>query len=85
MCAHRVLGWLLLYWPCSWSIALASNAGALPSFETLGLFAIGAIMMRGAGCTINDMWDKDIDKKVRIIYLHLTCKCKIHFDNLFVY
>ncbi|XP_050548469.1 4-hydroxybenzoate polyprenyltransferase, mitochondrial-like [Daktulosphaira vitifoliae] len=57
-------GWLLLYWPCTWSIALASGAGELPNFEMLGLFGLGAIMMRGAGCTINDMLDKDIDKKV---------------------
>jgi len=56
---------LLLYWPCTWSIALASTAGELPNFEMLGLFGLGAVMMRGAGCTINDMWDKDIDKKVR--------------------
>jgi len=60
----RPTGWLLLYWPCTWSIALASMAGELPNFEMLGLFGLGAIMMRGAGCTINDMWDKDIDKKV---------------------
>jgi len=60
----RPTGWLLLYWPCSWSIALASTAGALPSFETLGLFALGAVVMRGAGCTINDMWDRDIDKHI---------------------
>lgn len=61
---HFFLGWLLLYWPCTWSIALASTAGELPNFEMLGLFGLGAIMMRGAGCTINDMWDKDIDKNV---------------------
>lgn len=30
----------------------------------LGLFGIGAIMMRGAGCTINDLWDRDFDNKV---------------------
>lgn len=57
-------GWLLLYWPCTWSIALASTAGEFPNFEMLGLFGLGAVMMRGAGCTINDMWDKDIDKQV---------------------
>lgn len=30
----------------------------------LSLFGIGALVMRGAGCTINDLWDRDIDKKV---------------------
>uniref|UniRef100_A0A2S2QDU1 4-hydroxybenzoate polyprenyltransferase n=1 Tax=Sipha flava TaxID=143950 RepID=A0A2S2QDU1_9HEMI len=60
----RPIGWLLLYWPCTWSIALASAAGEFPNFEMLGLFGLGAVMMRGAGCTINDMWDRDIDKCV---------------------
>jgi len=61
-----------LYWPCSWSIALASAAGEFPNYEILGLFALGAIMMRGAGCTINDMWDKNIDKNVSLLYI-LNC------------
>ena len=43
---------------------MATNAGQLPAPYTLSLMAIGAIIMRGAGCTINDMWDADIDKKV---------------------
>jgi len=30
----------------------------------LGLFGVGAVVMRGAGCVINDLWDRDIDKKV---------------------
>jgi 4-hydroxybenzoate polyprenyltransferase len=30
----------------------------------LGLFGVGAVIMRGAGCTINDLWDKNLDKKV---------------------
>merc|ERR1719422_337476 len=43
---------------------MATNAGQLPDPYTLSLMAVGAIIMRGAGCTINDMWDADIDKKV---------------------
>jgi len=35
-----------------------------PSLELLGLFGLGAFLMRGAGCTINDMWDRRIDSKV---------------------
>ena len=38
--------------------------GHLPSFYMLGLFGVGALLMRGAGCTINDMWDVDFDKRV---------------------
>lgn len=57
-------GTWLLYLPCTWSIALASNPGCLPDIGMLALFGAGAVLMRGAGCTINDMWDKDFDKQV---------------------
>ncbi|XP_067619199.1 4-hydroxybenzoate polyprenyltransferase, mitochondrial [Eurosta solidaginis] len=60
----RPIGTYLLFWPCAWSIALSANAGCWPDWRMLGLFATGAIIMRGAGCTINDLWDKDIDAKV---------------------
>lgn len=60
----RPIGSWLLFWPCSWSIALSANAGALPDLKMLALFGVGAFVMRGAGCTINDMWDRDIDAKV---------------------
>lgn len=60
----RPIGAYLLYWPCAWSIALSASAGSWPDFHMLGLFAIGALIMRGAGCTINDLYDRDIDKQV---------------------
>ncbi|PRD32324.1 UNVERIFIED_CONTAM: 4-hydroxybenzoate polyprenyltransferase [Trichonephila clavipes] len=56
--------WLLL-WPCYWSISLASLPGCLPDLSLLALFGAGAFLMRGAGCTINDLWDKDIDAKIK--------------------
>ena len=43
---------------------MASTPGQFPDPYILSLMATGAIIMRGAGCTINDMWDADIDKKV---------------------
>lgn len=60
----KPIGSWLLFWPCGWSIALAAPANALPDLYMLALFGTGAFVMRGAGCTINDMWDQDIDKKV---------------------
>jgi 4-hydroxybenzoate polyprenyltransferase len=60
----RPIGTWLLLLPCWWSIALAAQPGAWPSVWLLVLFAIGALVMRGAGCTINDMADRDIDGKV---------------------
>ena len=47
-----------------WSTALAAPAGSLPDASLLALFGVGAFAMRGAGCTINDMWDRDIDRQV---------------------
>jgi 4-hydroxybenzoate polyprenyltransferase len=69
----RPIGWQLLLWPCWWSAALAAAAYArptdpiltlLPQPYTLVLFLIGAIAMRGAGCTYNDIVDEDIDVAV---------------------
>ncbi|KAH8311464.1 hypothetical protein KR044_006480, partial [Drosophila immigrans] len=60
----RPIGTYLLFWPCGWSIALSAEAGCWPDLTMLGLFATGALIMRGAGCTINDLWDRDIDAKV---------------------
>ncbi|XP_070991971.1 4-hydroxybenzoate polyprenyltransferase, mitochondrial-like [Oncorhynchus clarkii lewisi] len=60
----KPIGTWLLYLPCTWSIGLAADPGCLPHLGMLTLFGTGALLMRGAGCTINDMWDKDFDKKV---------------------
>lgn len=57
-------GTWLLYLPCTWSVGLAAEPGCLPDWHMLSLFGIGAVLMRGAGCTINDMWDRGYDKKV---------------------
>ena len=60
----RPIGTWLLLFPCWWSLALAVEPGAWPELWLMALFAIGAVAMRGAGCTINDMIDRDIDTKV---------------------
>ncbi|KAI0736140.1 UbiA prenyltransferase family-domain-containing protein [Fomitopsis betulina] len=63
----KPIGTLLLYYPCTWSITMASYALHTPltvPLTYLSLFGIGALVMRGAGCTINDMWDKNLDKSV---------------------
>ncbi|XP_076767227.1 ubiquinone biosynthesis protein COQ2, mitochondrial [Xylocopa sonorina] len=60
----KPIGSWLLFWPCGWSIAMAASPGALPDPYLLSLFGMGAFIMRGAGCTINDMWDQDIDGMV---------------------
>jgi 4-hydroxybenzoate polyprenyltransferase len=59
---HQPVGIWLLLWPCWWSIALAS--GGNPSLPLLALFALGAVLMRSAGCIINDIADREFDKQV---------------------
>jgi 4-hydroxybenzoate polyprenyltransferase len=58
----RPIGTWLLLLPCWWSVALASPSWPNPSL--LILFAIGALVMRGAGCTLNDIADRDFDGRV---------------------
>jgi 4-hydroxybenzoate polyprenyltransferase len=61
----RPIGWWLLLLPCWWSSALASvAAGEPPHLVHLVLFLIGAVAMRGAGSTYNDIVDRDIDARV---------------------
>jgi 4-hydroxybenzoate polyprenyltransferase len=62
----RPIGWWLLLLPCWWSSALAAIADGAwgPSPWHILLFLIGAIAMRGAGCTWNDLVDRDIDGRV---------------------
>jgi len=61
----RPIGWWLLLLPCWWSVALAANAANTHvNLWHLVLFFIGAIAMRGAGCTFNDLVDRNIDAQV---------------------
>ncbi len=63
----RPIGTWLLLFPCWWSALLAVPEGKIWTGRTVGLlvlFAIGALVMRGAGCTINDIVDRRIDSKV---------------------
>ncbi len=59
----RPIGAWLLFLPGLWSILL----GGLPPWPTLrllALFALGCVVMRSAGCVVNDMWDRDLDRRV---------------------
>lgn len=59
----RPIGTWLLLLPCWWSTALASPSWPDPWLFIL--FAVGAVVMRGAGCTLNDIADRDYDKNVQ--------------------
>jgi 4-hydroxybenzoate polyprenyltransferase len=62
----RPIGWWLLLLPCWWGLFLAqvSPGGGLPNLWFAFLFWVGAIVMRGAGCTLNDIIDRDFDGRV---------------------
>ncbi|MBX9457774.1 MAG: 4-hydroxybenzoate octaprenyltransferase [Rhizobium sp.] len=67
----RPIGWQLLMWPCFWSATLAAGAAASAGQFSLSrltwhlfLFFAGAVAMRGAGCTYNDLVDHEIDMAV---------------------
>jgi len=64
--ADRPIGGWLLLWPCWWSAALVALADnrVFPNPWHLVLFLVGAFVMRGAGCTLNDLVDRHIDASV---------------------
>jgi 4-hydroxybenzoate polyprenyltransferase len=62
----RPIGFWLLFWPCAFSLGLAVVKNPASGFNwwALLLCLVGSIAMRGAGCTFNDIVDRDIDGKV---------------------
>jgi len=63
---NKPIGFMLLFWPCSWGLAYAYsvNKNINLFIYYLILFFIGSVLMRSAGCIVNDIIDKDFDKKV---------------------
>ncbi len=62
----RPIGYMLLFWPCAWGLSLAynfSNDLNIYLFYII-LFFFGSVLMRSAGCIVNDIVDKEFDKKV---------------------
>jgi 4-hydroxybenzoate polyprenyltransferase len=62
----KPIGFMLLFWPCSWGLTLAYDfSNNLNNyFFYLTLFFAGSVLMRSAGCIVNDVLDKEFDKKV---------------------
>jgi len=63
---RKPIGYMLLFWPCAWGLTLAYDFSNNLSnyFFYLLLFFLGAVLMRSAGCIVNDILDKEFDKKV---------------------
>jgi 4-hydroxybenzoate polyprenyltransferase len=60
---NRPAGWLLLLWPSLAALWVA--AGGFPGWQLIAVFTLGTILMRSAGCCINDVADRDFDKHVK--------------------
>jgi 4-hydroxybenzoate polyprenyltransferase len=62
----KPIGFMLLFWPCAWGLTLAYDfSNNLNNyFFYLTLFFLGSVLMRSAGCIVNDILDKEFDKKV---------------------
>jgi len=63
---NKPIGFMLLFWPCMWGLVIAYNFKfGLNNFFFYGiLFLLGSVLMRSAGCIVNDIADKNYDKKV---------------------
>ena len=63
----RPIGYLLLFWPCSWGLAYAYsfNLDIKVFLYHILLFFLGSVLMRSAGCIVNDIVDRKLDKKVK--------------------
>ena len=62
----KPIGFMLLFWPCAWGLTLAYDFSNNLNdyFFYLLLFFLGSVLMRSAGCIVNDIWDKEFDKKI---------------------
>jgi 4-hydroxybenzoate polyprenyltransferase len=62
----KPIGFMLLFWPCAWGLTVAYDFSGekITYFFYLFLFLSGSVLMRSAGCIINDIADRDYDKKV---------------------
>ena len=63
---RKPIGYMLLFWPCAWGLTLAYDFSSNLEnyFFYLLLFFLGSVLMRSAGCVVNDILDKEFDKKV---------------------
>jgi 4-hydroxybenzoate polyprenyltransferase len=62
----KPIGFMLLFWPCAWGLTVAYDFSKDLNdyFFYLSLFFLGSVLMRSAGCIVNDIFDKEFDKKV---------------------
>ena len=84
---NKPIGFMLLFWPCSWGLVYAHNV-----YQNLNLFLyylilffLGSVLMRSAGCIFNDIVDKDFDKKVKRTKTRPIAAGKISITQSLIY
>ena len=84
---NKPIGFMLLFWPCSWGLALAYyyNGNEELFLSYLLLFFLGAVLMRSAGCIFNDIVDRDFDKRVQRTKKRPIASGLISVKHSFVY
>ena len=84
---NKPIGFMLLFWPCSWGLAYAYsiNKNTDLFIYYLVLFFLGSVLMRSAGCIFNDIIDKDYDNKVERTKKRPITSGKISVQRSFIY
>jgi len=84
---NQPIGFMLLFWPCLWGLTIALNQTAKYEMfiNYIILFFLGSILMRSAGCILNDIVDKDFDKKVQRTKERPIASGKISVAGAFIY
>ena len=83
----KPIGFMLLFWPCSWGLAYSysTNQNLDLFIYYLILFFFGSVLMRSAGCIVNDIVDKDFDNKVQRTKKRPIASGKISVKNSLIY
>ena len=84
---NKPIGFFLLFWPCTWGLTLGYyfNKETDLYLKYIILFFLGSVLMRSAGCIVNDIVDKDFDKKVERTKNRPIASGKISLNSAFIY
>ena len=84
---NKPIGYMLLFWPCAWGLTIAYNFenNLKKYFFYLVLFFLGSLLMRSAGCVVNDIVDRNFDKKVERTKDRPIASGKISITQGFLY
>ena len=84
---NKPIGYMLLFWPCLWGLTLVYDFnGEIQTYvKYLGFFLLGSIIMRSAGCIVNDITDKKFDQKVERTKIRPIASGKISTNLALLY